>query len=72
MLVHPVLRVICAVFAALVWMATAVTAQESNRLDGQCRNDAIGEDPERPDAELFHVDYIKDGAAPATRPVTFL
>lgn len=32
----------------------------------------VGEDPERPDAELFHVDYTQDGADPATRPVTFL
>jgi hypothetical protein len=33
---------------------------------------SIGEDPTRPDAELFHVDYVKDGADPATRPMTFL
>lgn len=32
----------------------------------------VGPDPERPDAELFHVDYIADGADPATRPVTFV
>ncbi len=33
---------------------------------------AIGEDPERPDVEFFHADYILTGADPATRPVTFL
>ncbi|MFO1057573.1 MAG: septum formation initiator [Dongiaceae bacterium] len=32
----------------------------------------IGKDPERPDAEMFHVDYILKEADPATRPVTFL
>lgn len=31
----------------------------------------IGKDPERPDAELFHVAYTLQGADPATRPVTF-
>lgn len=44
---------------AVGWTATAGMMQ-------------IGEDPERPDVELFHVDYIKDGSDPATRPVTFL
>jgi carboxypeptidase C (cathepsin A) len=33
---------------------------------------AIGKDPERPDAEIFHVAYTVDGADPATRPVTFV
>jgi len=32
----------------------------------------IGADPERPQAEIFHVAYTLDGADPATRPVTFL
>lgn len=32
----------------------------------------IGADPERPDAEIFHVDYTLKGADPATRPVTFI
>jgi carboxypeptidase C (cathepsin A) len=32
----------------------------------------IGADPERPDAEIFHVAYTLDGADPATRPVTFV
>ncbi len=33
---------------------------------------SIGADPERPEAEIFHVAYTMDGADPATRPVTFL
>lgn len=32
----------------------------------------IGPDPERPDAEIFHVAYSLKGADPATRPVTFI
>ncbi len=32
----------------------------------------IGKDPERPDAEIFHVAYTLKGANPATRPVTFV
>lgn len=32
----------------------------------------IGRDPERPDAEIFHVAYTLKGADPATRPVTFV
>jgi carboxypeptidase C (cathepsin A) len=32
----------------------------------------IGPDPERPDAEIFHVAYRLKGADPATRPVTFV
>jgi carboxypeptidase C (cathepsin A) len=32
----------------------------------------IGPNPERPDAEIFHVAYTLKGADPAKRPVTFL
>jgi carboxypeptidase C (cathepsin A) len=32
----------------------------------------IGTDPERPDAEIFHVAYTLKGADPAKRPVTFV
>jgi carboxypeptidase C (cathepsin A) len=32
----------------------------------------IGVDPERPDAEIFHIAYTLKGADPATRPVTFV
>jgi len=33
---------------------------------------SIGKDPERPDAEIFHVAYTLKGANPAARPVTFV
>ena len=32
----------------------------------------IGADPERPDAEIFHIAYTLKGADPSTRPVTFV
>lgn len=32
----------------------------------------IGEDPERPETEIFHIAYTLKGADPATRPVTFV
>jgi carboxypeptidase C (cathepsin A) len=32
----------------------------------------IGADPERPEAEIFHVSYTAKGGDPATRPVTFV
>jgi carboxypeptidase C (cathepsin A) len=32
----------------------------------------IGQDPERPDAEIFHVAYTLEGADAAKRPVTFV
>lgn len=32
----------------------------------------IGIDPERPDAEIFHMDYVMKGGDPSTRPVTFV
>jgi carboxypeptidase C (cathepsin A) len=32
----------------------------------------IGTDPERPEAEIFHIAYTLKGANPATRPVTFV
>ena len=32
----------------------------------------IGADPERPDAEIFHIAYTLKGADPAKRPVTFV
>lgn len=32
----------------------------------------VGPDPERPDAEIFHVAYTAKDADPATRPVTFV
>ncbi len=32
----------------------------------------VGADPERPDAEFFHIAYIAKDADPKTRPVTFV
>ncbi|MHB2167782.1 S10 family peptidase [Alsobacter sp. R-9] len=32
----------------------------------------VGKDPERPEAEIFHIAYVAKGADPATRPVTFV
>jgi carboxypeptidase C (cathepsin A) len=32
----------------------------------------IGTDPERPEAEIFHIAYTLKGADPSTRPVTFV
>ena len=45
---------------ALIHSAQAVAAQEAKEWTATAGMMAIGEDPERPDAELFHVDYIKD------------
>ena len=32
----------------------------------------VGPNPDFPDAEMFHVDYVVEGADPLTRPVTFI
>jgi carboxypeptidase C (cathepsin A) len=47
-------------------------AQEAVPYSARAGMMPVGEDPERPEAELFHVAYTKDGADPARRPVTFL
>ncbi len=65
-------RLFFAVLAAFLMMAGAVTAQEATGWTASAGMMPIGDDPERPDAEIFHVDYIMDGADRATRPVTFL
>ncbi|WP_245990328.1 S10 family peptidase [Tabrizicola piscis] len=65
-------RMLYVLLAALLWAPCAATAQETTDWTATAGMIPIGEDPERPDAELFHVDYIKDSADPATRPVTFL
>ena len=59
------------VVLGLLWSGWAV-AQDSKPYSASAGMLAIGADPERPDLEFFHVDYIMDGADPATRPVTFL
>lgn len=70
-ILRPLAHRAVALLAALIWVAVAAAAQEV-KWTASAGMIAIGEDPERPDAEMFHVDYIMDGADPATRPVTFL
>jgi carboxypeptidase C (cathepsin A) len=61
-----------AAVAVGIAMAWAAAAQDLPAYSARAGMIAIGADPERPDAEIFHVDYTLDGADPATRPVTFL
>jgi carboxypeptidase C (cathepsin A) len=67
----PMTLKVVVVLVGMVWSGWAV-AQEPAAYTATAGIIAIGEDPERPDAELFHVAYTQDGADPATRPVTFL
>jgi carboxypeptidase C (cathepsin A) len=60
-----------ALVVGVVWSMSAA-AQEAASFSAIAGMIAIGEDPERPDAELFHVSYTQDGADPSNRPVTFL
>lgn len=62
----------CILLAALLSISGVATAQEAGTWTASAGMLPIGEDPERPDVEFFHVDYIREGADPATRPVTFL
>jgi len=57
--------------ALVMWPVWAL-AQDLPAYSAKAGMLAIGADPERPDAEIFHVSYTVDGADPATRPVTFL
>jgi carboxypeptidase C (cathepsin A) len=50
----------------------AAVAQEVAPYTAKAGMMPIGLDPERPDAEMFHIAYTLDGADPATRPVTFV
>jgi len=61
------------VLGVLAWFAVSMTAMADKLPDyhsaaGMLK---IGKDPERPDAEMFHIAYTLKGADPATRPVTF-
>jgi carboxypeptidase C (cathepsin A) len=49
-----------------------VLAQKLPAYDASAGMLKVGSDPERPDAEIFHVAYTLKGANPATRPVTFV
>ena len=58
---------------AVVWMVPqAAVAEGLPPYTAKAGMLNIGADPERPEAEIFHVSYTMDGADPATRPVTFL
>lgn len=65
-------RILYVVMGAFLWTTCVATAQDAKGWTVSAGMVPIGEDPERPDAEIFHVDYIKEDADPATRPVTFL
>ena len=56
------------------WFAVSTTARAQTLPDYNAAAGMlnIGKDPERPDAEIFHVAYTLKGADPATRPVTFV
>lgn len=62
---------VLAVSVGLVWSGM-VLAEDAVPYTATAGMLAIGEDPERPDLEFFHVDYILKDADPAKRPVTFL
>jgi len=56
------------------WLATplAALAQKLPDYKSSATLLKIGPDPERPEAEIFHVAYTLKGADPAKRPVTFV
>jgi carboxypeptidase C (cathepsin A) len=60
------------VLAVLAGWSSATRAQDLPAFTAKAGMMNIGADPERPEAEIFHVAYTLDGADPATRPVTFL
>ena len=58
--------------AVIIAGPSSVTAQQLPPYTASAGLLAIGKDPERPDAEIFHITYALKGADPATRPVTFI
>jgi carboxypeptidase C (cathepsin A) len=58
--------------AASFAVPLSAVAQKLPAYDAKAGMLEIGSDPERPDAEIFHVTYTLKGADPATRPVTFV
>jgi carboxypeptidase C (cathepsin A) len=58
--------------AAVLAGAPTVAAQDRPAYSAKAGMLPVGADPERPDAEIFHVAYTLDGADPAKRPVTFV
>jgi len=67
-------RTVLAIAALFAWMVLAqgAMARELPHYNSSARMLQIGKDPERPEAEIFHVAYTLKGADPATRPVTFV
>ena len=65
------LALVAGMIAIMVWACPAM-AQGQPAYAASAGMLKIGKDAERPDAEIFHVDYIRKGMNPATRPVTFL
>jgi len=57
---------------ALLWLPLAATAKDLPAYTATAGMLQIGADPERPDAEFFHIAYIAKDADPKTRPVTFV
>ncbi len=59
--------------ALAAWLAAAPSAVAQKLPDYKATAGMlqVGTDPERPDAEIFHVAYTLKGADPAKRPVTF-
>ena len=57
----------------VTWFAVSMTAMAEKlpAYDAKAGMLKIGKDPERPDAEIFHIAYTLKGADPAKRPVTF-
>lgn len=71
-IVNRVALVLALVMAMLAGWTSAPSAQDLPAYTAKAGILDIGADPERPDAEIFHIAYTRDGADPATRPVTFL
>lgn len=59
-------------FAVLAGLPFKALAQDPPAYTAKAGMLNIGADPERPEAEIFHVDYTVNGADPVTRPVTFV
>lgn len=58
--------------AGMMAAPLTATAQELPAYTAKAGMLGIGQDPERPDAEIFHVAYTVNGTDPTKRPVTFL
>ena len=58
----------CVVIADFLWSTCAATLQEAEGWTASAGLVPTCVDPGRPNAKIFHVDDIKYGADPATRP----